>query len=88
MGGGMDDGRGRGGGGFEKYIIYLLEIVVAAGKQESLGCVAAPAQEGRHTGSNRVVATAWGAESIHFFATLAILHQDERKNRMNCTRKI
>ena len=47
-------GGGGGGGGFEKYIIYLLEIVVAAGKQESLGCVAAPAQEGRHTGSNRV----------------------------------
>ena len=33
-----------------------------------------------------VVAAAWGAESLHFFAALAILPQDDLKNRMNCTR--
>ena len=39
----------------------------------------------------KVVAAVWGADSIHFFATLAIfsiLHQDDMKNRINCTRTI
>ena len=34
----------------------------------------------------KVVAAAWGAELIQFFAMQAILHQDDLKNRMNCTR--
>ena len=34
------------------------------------------------------VAAAWGAELIKFVAALAILHQDDLKNRMNCTRTI
>ena len=34
------------------------------------------------------VAAAWGAELIHFLAALAILHQDDLKNRMNCTKTI
>ena len=33
------------------------------------------------------VDAAWGAELIQFFAALAILHQDDLKNRMNCTRR-
>ena len=36
----------------------------------------------------KVVAAAWEVESIHFFAALANLHQDDFKNRMNCTRTI
>ena len=36
----------------------------------------------------KVVAADWGAKSIPFFAALAILHQDDLKNRMNCTRTI
>ena len=31
----------------------------------------------------KVVATVWGTEFIQFLATLAILHQDDLKNRMN-----
>ena len=30
-----------------------------------------------------VVAAVWGTECILFFVTLAILHQDDLKNRMN-----
>ena len=38
---------------------------------------------------SKVVAAAWGAESSHLFATLvAILHQNDLKNRMNCVRTI
>ena len=33
-------------------------------------------------------AAAWGADLIHFFAPLAVLHQVDLKNRMNCTRTI
>ena len=36
----------------------------------------------------KVVAALWGAELIQFLATLAILHTDDLKNRMNCTRTI
>ena len=36
----------------------------------------------------KVVAAAWGTESIHFFAVLAILHQDDLKKRMSCPRTI
>ena len=36
----------------------------------------------------KFVAAVWGAESIHFFAVLAILHLDDFKNRKNCTRTI
>ena len=36
-------------------------------------------------GKAKVVAAAWGAEFIKYFAMLAILHQDDLKNRMNCT---
>ena len=38
----------------------------------------------------KVLAAAWGegAELIKFLAKLAILHQDDLKNRMNCTRTI
>ena len=35
-----------------------------------------------------VVAAVWGTECIQFLAALAILHQDELKKRMNCTRLI
>ena len=35
-----------------------------------------------------VVAVVFAAESINFFAPLAILHQDDLKNRMNFTRMI
>ena len=31
----------------------------------------------------KVVAAVWGAEPIQFLAVLAILHQDDLKNRMN-----
>ena len=34
------------------------------------------------------VAAAWGAELIQFLAALAILHQDDLKNMMNCVRTI
>ena len=34
------------------------------------------------------VAAAWEADLIKFLAALAILHQDDLKNRMNCTRMI
>ena len=34
----------------------------------------------------KVVAAAWRAELSQFFATLAIFHQDDFKNRINCTR--
>ena len=33
----------------------------------------------------RVVADVWGAEFIEFLAALAILHQDDMQERMNCT---
>ena len=36
----------------------------------------------------KVVAAAWGAELIEFLAALAILHQDDLKNRVNLTRTI
>ena len=36
----------------------------------------------------KVLAAVWGTESMHFFAVLAILHQDDVKNWMNCTRTI
>ena len=37
----------------------------------------------------KVVAPAWGrAVSVNLFAALVILHQDDVKNRMNCTRMI
>ena len=36
----------------------------------------------------KVIAAAWGAEAINFFASLDILHHDDFKNRMNCTRTI
>ena len=36
----------------------------------------------------KVVVAPWGAESINFFVALAILHQDDLKNRMICTRTI
>ena len=32
----------------------------------------------------KVVAISWGTEFIQFFAALAILHQDELKNRTIC----
>ena len=35
----------------------------------------------------KVVAAAYGAESINFFASLAILHQDNLKNKMNSSRR-
>ena len=34
----------------------------------------------------KVATAVWGAESIYFLAALAILYQDDLKNRMNCTR--
>ena len=41
------------------------------------------------TGENaKVVAAAWRAEWIKFIAALAILHQDDLKNRMKCTKTI
>ena len=36
----------------------------------------------------KVVAAVWGTEFIKFLATLAILHQDDMKDMMNCTRMI
>ena len=36
----------------------------------------------------KVVAAVWGTEFIEFLATLAILHQDDMKKRINCTRMI
>ena len=36
----------------------------------------------------KVATAVWGAESIYFLAALAILYQDDLKNRMNCTRTI
>ena len=36
----------------------------------------------------KVVAAVWGTEFIQFLAALAILHQDEMKNRLICTRMI
>ena len=33
-----------------------------------------------------IVASSWGTEFIQFLAALAILHQDELKNRLNCIR--
>ena len=36
----------------------------------------------------KVVAAVWGTELIQFLAALAILHQDDLKIRMNCTRTI
>ena len=36
----------------------------------------------------KVVAAAWVAELIKFLAALSVLHQDDLKNRMNCTRTI
>ena len=35
---------------------------------------------------SKVVAAVWGIEFLQFLAALAILHQDDMKNRMNCTR--
>ena len=32
------------------------------------------------------VVAAWGAEFLEFLASLAVLHQDDLKNWMNCTR--
>ena len=32
----------------------------------------------------KVVAASWGTELLHLLAALAILHQDDLKNRMNC----
>ena len=32
------------------------------------------------------VAAVWGTEFVQFLAALAVLHSDEWKNRMNCTR--
>ena len=36
----------------------------------------------------KVVASVWGTECIQFLAAPTILHQDELKKRMNCTRLI
>ena len=36
----------------------------------------------------KVVAAVWGGGGIYFFAALAILYQDDLKNRMSCTRTI
>ena len=36
----------------------------------------------------KVVAAVWRAEFIKFLAALAVLHQDDIKKRMNCTRMI
>ena len=36
----------------------------------------------------KVVVGVWGVELIQFLAVLAILHQDDLKNRINCTRTI
>ena len=33
----------------------------------------------------KVVAASWGTELLQFLATLAILQQDEMKNRLKCT---
>ena len=33
----------------------------------------------------KVVAASWGKELLQFLAALAILHQDELKNRLICT---
>ena len=35
-----------------------------------------------------VVAAVWGTEFIQFLAALAVLHQDNMKKGMNCTRII
>ena len=34
----------------------------------------------------KVVAAVWGTEFIQFLAALAVLHQDDKKKRMKCTR--
>ena len=36
----------------------------------------------------KVVAAVWRTEFIQFLATLAVLHQDDKKKRMNCARTI
>ena len=36
----------------------------------------------------KVVVAVWGTEFILFLAELAFLHQDDPKERMNCTRMI
>ena len=36
----------------------------------------------------KVVAAVWGTERIQFLAALAVLHWDDLKKRMNCTRMI
>ena len=36
----------------------------------------------------KVVATVWGSELFHFFAAIAILNQDDLKNRIIWTRTI
>ena len=36
----------------------------------------------------KVVASVWGPEFIKFLVPLAILHWDELKNRINCTKRI
>ena len=34
----------------------------------------------------KVVAASWGTELLHLLAALAILHKDDLKNRIICTR--
>ena len=36
----------------------------------------------------KVVAAVWGTELLLFLALLAVLHQDDMKKRMNCTKMI
>ena len=36
----------------------------------------------------KVVGAVWGTEFIQLLAMLSILHQDDLKNRINCTRMI
>ena len=36
----------------------------------------------------KVVIAVWGTEIIQFLSMLAIIHQDDLKNRMNCTSMI
>ena len=36
----------------------------------------------------KVIAAVWGIELIQLLATLSVLHQDDMKKRMNCTRMI
>ena len=36
----------------------------------------------------KVVASVWGTECIRFLAALAVLHQDDMKKMINCTRMI